>query len=547
MTARDSTPADPPAADPSRRREKTKTARFAGLMGAGILLSRLLGLVRDMFLAYFLGTGHVAEAWLVAFRIPNVLRMHLTEGSLNAAFVPIFNEYLERGDAAETRAMASSACTALGLFLTMISLLGSLVAPEFVHLLAPGFVDVPGKVELTANLMRWTFFYIALVGVAALLMGMLQSLGSFRTSALAQAVFNTAIIVSVFTICPLFGEARERWVYGLVVGSLLGGLVQLLIQIPPLVRAGFLPQPTRRLDHPGVRRIARLMGPTFFGVAIAEIMILANTFLASLLSEGAVAAIEYATRIIQMPYMVLAGAISTAMLPLMSKQSARRDYADLTATLSFTLRAIVFLMVPVGVVTAVLDTEIVQLVLERGAFSAESTARTAHALRFFVPLLLGSSALRLVTAAFFSMQDTRTPVWVSALALVFNVALGAVLMRVMDVAGLALAVSLSPCLASATLLIILSRRVGGFPLVGWPRTLLAVLSGSAVLTGVLLVVARGIEPALGGVPPAAAKVTRLAIPSIVGLGAYLGIGTLWRTEELAFVSRTIGRRLGVVR
>jgi len=521
--------------------EQTRTARFAGLVGAGLLASRILGLVRDVLLAFFLGTGHVAEAWMVAFRIPNVLRMFLTEGSMNSAFVPVLNEYLESRPG-EVRRLVSAATSALAGLLLVITASGALLAPYFVPLVAPGFIDVPGKVELTSHLMSWVFLYLFFAGVAALFMAVLQSKGSFLTSAIAPGLFNVVLIAALFLICPLFGSEHEAWVNGLVVGALVAGLVQVLIQLPPLRRAGLLPRPTFRVRHPGVIRIGRLMLPTFVGVGVAELAIIANTFLASLLEAGAVAAIEYATRIVQVPYMVCAGALSTAMLPLLSRQSARGEHTALLRTLSSTLRAVAFLMVPLSLLTVLMARPVVELLLERGAFAAESTAQTTLALRYFAPLLVGGSLLRLVTAAFFSIQDTRTPVRVATVSLVFNVLLGLALMGPLGVGGLSFAIALTPCLGGGILLVVLARRLGGFPVTGWYRTLAITGLGSL---GLVIVVSL-VEAAIGSwamtLPDVTSDVIRLGVPTVAGLGFYVLVARVGRSTELSFVLGLLRRR-----
>jgi putative peptidoglycan lipid II flippase len=521
--------------------DHAQTARSAGLVGLGLLASRILGLVRDGLLAYFLGTGHVAEAWMVALRIPNVLRTLLTDGSMNSAFVPILNEYLEQSDRSRTVSLINAATSALVLFLGAITILGFLASPLLVHLVAPGFESVPGKLELTADLMQWLFICLFLSAIAALLMGVLQSVGYFVTSSIAPSLFNVMLIVAIFLICPLFGDEPERWVFGLLIGVLASGVLQVLIQVPPLRARKLLPRPSRDLGHPGVRRMGVLLLPTLLGVGVAQFAIIANTLLASLLPDGGVAAVEYATRIIQVPYVVAAGGLGTAMLPQLSRQSARGEHRELLRTLSGSLRTVVFLMVPVGCLIALLAEPVVRLLFERGAFSAESTIRTADALRYFVPLLLGASALRIVTACFFSLQDTQTPVRVAGVALVFNAGLGALLMQTMDVAGLSLAIALTPCLGGLVLVWTLSRRLGGFHWVGWPRMGLTVACASAALFVASALAMRGVD-ALQLEPELADRIAMVTLPGASGLLAYLGTAWAMRSSELGFLAQTFLRR-----
>jgi putative peptidoglycan lipid II flippase len=234
-------PVDGRTTRPGERGERSRMVRAAGLLGGSILGARGLGLVRDVMLAYYLGTGHVVDAWFVANRVPNLLRFHLTEGSLNAAFVPVFSEYLEKHGKREARRFAGSALSAFALVLAGVVLLGVIAAPLLVRVLAPGFKDVPGKLDLAAQLTAWNFAYLLLVALAALGMAMLQSLGHFRTSAVSQLLYNVFVILAIVTVCRVIGDTPEQWILGVMAGVIVSGIVQLAIQVPPLARRDMLP------------------------------------------------------------------------------------------------------------------------------------------------------------------------------------------------------------------------------------------------------------------------------------------------------------------
>lgn len=529
----------------SSSRERAKAARSAGVLGVGVLVARALGLIRDIVVAYFLGTGHVADAWMAAFRIPNMLRWALTEGSLNSAFVPVFNEYLVKRSRAETKRLLGAALFALFVFLLAVTLLGSVGAPIITRLIAPGFGDVPGKIELTAHLLRWTFFYLFFLGLAALLTGVLQSLGHFFTAAASAPLFNIVLIASMFTICPLFPDEPEQWINGLLIGALIAGFLQLAIQVPPLIRRGMFPRPNLQINHPGVQRIGKLILPTLLGVAVIELGVVATTLLASLLGEGAIAAFEYSTRVVQVPYAIGSGALSAAILPLLSRQVAHDDMDDFKKTLSRSLRILAFLMVPCAVLITALAVPIVRLLLERGAFTADSTSQTALAMALFTPTLIGGGALRLVTSAFFALQDTRTPVKVSVVTLVANVLFALLLMKPLGVGGLALGAALAPCVGSLVLVVLFVRRTGALPMDGWGRSMVATLLGSVGMIGAVVLVDRMFAPAWSTLPTIIERVADVGAPALAGTLVYVGVAYLIRSEDLRFIDRVIIRRQGV--
>lgn len=544
MSASDAeTPRPEPRAPGGGREDRKRTARFAGLLGAGILLSRLLGLVRDGLVAYFLGTGLVSDAWLTAFRIPNVLRLALTEGAMSSAFVPVFNEYLERHSKEDQRRLLAASIGAVLLFLCLLTFIGWIGAPLITRLVAPGFASIPGKLELTAHLMRWTFLYVLLLGLAGLLMGALQSLGFFLSSALSPPIFNVGIILSFFLLCPMFGDEPAQWVNGLLLGALLAGALQLGVQIPPLVRRGMMPLPRLDLRHPGVRRMGRLIVPTLVGVGVTEMTVVVTTFLASLLPQGAMSVIEFSGRIVQVPYAIIGGALATALLPLLSRHAVRGHEEEFRRTLSSSLRVIVFLMVPLMALVVLESHAAVALLFERGEFDAAATARTAGALAAFAPLLLGASTVRVASSAFYSLQDTRTPVVAGAWGLLFNAVVGYLAMKSYGVAGLALSASLSTCLSGGVLLLLLVRRTGRPPLAGWGR-----LGGLLVVGGMALVLAvlgvQSLLPRLATGTELIDRAVAVLAPAAVGLTAYLAVATLLRSRELAFLVSTFLRRRG---
>lgn len=522
--------------------DKARTARSAGLLGLGMSAARGLGLVRDILIANALGTGHVAEAWLVAFRIPNLLGFHLATGAFNPVFVPVLNEYLERRGRAETRHLVSAATTAFALLLLAAMVLGMVFAAGIVRISAWGFAEVPGKIEFTAHLMRWCFTYLFMVGLGTIFLAILQSLNDFRSSALAPVVTNIVVIASILFVCPRFGETDEQWVRGLIVGTVLAGVAQVAVHVPGLIRQGMLPRWLLDLGHPGVRKMFRLMPPTLLGVGVTQLSILTTTFLASFLAPGALASLEYATRVVQFPYVICASAFTAAVLPVLSRQSARGDTEGFRRMLDQTLRATVFLMLPVSALFSVLSAEIARLLFERGAFSAESTLTTATALSFVSPIMVTDSLLRILIISFFARQDTRTPVRVAVVTYVATVIMAVVLMSPLGIRGLAIALAAAPLLGAVSLIVVSGRTLGYSVFSEWRRTLLATGFGTLAACAIAVTLRAWLTGALGSTSELVREIVVVTVPGGLGVGTFVSVAWLLQTPEIEFVVRTFLRR-----
>lgn len=437
-------------------------AKSASIISAATLCSRILGFIRDVVIARFFGTGVASEAFVVAFRIPNLLRDLVAEGAANAAFVPVFSDYLVKKEKSEFWYLVRNILGIVFILLVLIALLGILFAPLIARLIAPGFVNEPDKLNLTVKLARILFPYIILVGLTAYSMGLLHTFRSFLTPSLGPAMLNIAMIISILASVRILKEP----IIGLTYGVLLGGLLQLLIQIPPMYKRGFQIKPGKlRLDfsHPGTRQIARLITPRIFGSAVYQLNVFVDTMLASLsniVGVGAVAAIYYANRIIQFPLAIFGIALSSAVLPTMSHQVAKDDLEGLKTTLSFSLRAIYLVMLPVSLGLLILSHPIISLLFQRGEFTAYSTFITSWALLFYSFGLVAFGGIKILVSCFYSLKDTLTPVKVSFLCLIVNIILNIILMFPLRVGGLALASSASAFLNFFILLKLLKKRIG---------------------------------------------------------------------------------------
>lgn len=435
--------------------------KSAGIIGFYTFLSRVLGFIRDIVIAYVFGTAAAAQAFVVAFKIPNLIREMIGEGASNAAFVPIFSEYLVQKEKKEQ--LWDIVRVILSLFLIIlvgITVLGIIFAPWIVKIIAPGFIGDSYKLDLTIRLTRMMFPYLVFIGLTAFGMGVLNSFGSFAVPAMGPCLLNIALIVSALYARNYFREP----VFGLVVGVLAGGFLQFIINLPPIFRRGFrFKGLTFQFKHPVVVRVFKLLLPRAFGSVLYQLNVFIDTICASLgsiVGEGAVAAIYYASRVLQFPLAIFGIAISTASLPVMSKQVASQDIEKLKDTISFSLRNIFLILFPASIVLLVLPLPIVRILFQRGNFSAYSTSITSWALLFYGLGLSTTGMAKILASGFYSLQDTATPVKIGWISLVINIILNLVLMFPLKVGGLALASSISSIVNFFLLLHILQKKIG---------------------------------------------------------------------------------------
>ncbi|MEW5909939.1 MAG: murein biosynthesis integral membrane protein MurJ, partial [Thermodesulfobacteriota bacterium] len=323
-------------------KERSRFTKAAGVVGSATLLSRIFGFVRDMVIAWYFGAGAGADAFFVAFRIPNLLRRLLAEGSLSVSFVPVFTEYLADQGKAEAFRLARSAVKMLALMLIFIVILGLIFSPALIRIIAPGFAGSPDKLALTVTLTRIMFPYIFFIALMALMMGILNTLGHFAAPAAAPVLLNITMIASIFLISP----HMDNPITGLAVGVLVGGAFQLLLQAPFVYRKGIYSKQSTDWKHPGLKKIGQLMLPTIFGAAVYQINILVGTLLASLLPEGSVSYLYYADRLVQFPLGIFAIAVATAVLPSLSRQAAVRDLDGVKETFAHAMKLVTFITLP---------------------------------------------------------------------------------------------------------------------------------------------------------------------------------------------------------
>jgi putative peptidoglycan lipid II flippase len=435
---------------------RRKVLKGATIIGGATLLSRVLGYLRDMVVAHAFGANWVTDAFYVAFRIPSLLRELFAEGSLSAAFIPVFTEYLKTRTPDEARRLARAAFSLLLVILCCTTLIGVLAAPALVAVIAPGFFHAPEQFDLTIRLTQIMFPYLLFISLAALAMGILNALQAFAAPALAPVMLSLGIIGSVFFICP----SLETPIYGLALGVVIGGAGQFLFQVPALFRREMEPGWRWEPAHAGLKRMGQLLLPVLGGLSVTQVNIFINTLLASFLAVGSVTYLYYGMRLIQLPLGVFGVGMAMAILPTLSAQAVERNLEALRSTLAFGLRCILLITVPAMVGLILLRVPIIHLLFEHGAFTRADTLGTAWALLFYAVGLWAYAGVRVVVQAYYSLQDTRTPMWAAALAVGVNIAASLLLMGPLAHGGLALATALAAMVNFLLLLGLLRRRLG---------------------------------------------------------------------------------------
>ena len=464
--------------------ENSRVIRAAGVVGIATMFSRVVGFLRDMVVAGFFGAGLTTDAFFVAFRIPNLLRRLLAEGSLTVSFVPVFTDYLRNKTRQEAMELANITFTALSIILVVISIAGVLLSPLIVTVMAPGFVKIPAQYDLSVFLTRLMFPYILLISLVALCMGILNSLRHFAAPALSPVVLNLAMIAATLTLRDFFREP----IAALAVGVMAGGILQLAMQWPVLVSMGVRLKPDFHFHHPGLKRIGMLMLPAAFGAAIYQINVFVGTILASLLPEGSVSYLYYADRIVELPLGVFAIAVGTATLPSFSDQVALGKMEELKRTITFSLRIILFITIPATVALIALRVPIISVLFQRGQFGAQATLLTAQALLCYAVGLWAFSVIRIIVSAFYALQDTRSPMKAAIVALIVNVVFSIALMFPLKHGGLALATSIASAVNVGMLWVILQQRVGALLDHGFYLSIGKTVVASLAMWGAILAV-----------------------------------------------------------
>lgn len=543
-----------------------RLARSASVVGIAILVSRVLGLIREQVFAASFGAGRELDAFVTAFRIPNLFRDLFAEGALSAAFVTCFTQTLAREGEERAWRLANLVVHALLVVVGGVVLVGIAAAPWVVDVIAPGFADIPGKAELTVHLTRVMFPFLLLVALAAVAMGMLNARGRFGVPASASSFFNLgSIVVGVaagWWLAPEYFAgvwtagsaaraqvapgAAERAIVGMAIGTVVGGALQLVVQLPSLFRLGYRYRPLLSFRDPGVRQVLALMGPATIGAAAVQINVLVNSNFASQLGDGAVSWLNVAFRFMQLPIGLFGVAVGVVALPAVSRSAERADMAEFNGTIVRALRLVFALCLPAAVGLAALAPEFVGLVYQHGRFTAYDTQMASAALIAYAIGLAGYANIKVMVPAFYALGDARTPALISCLSIVVNAAGNWLVMHGLGGGhtGLAAVTSLVALLNFSILFVLLRRRIGAFAGLGTTVLRLGVASlavgATCLAVRALVGLATPIDHTLGR-----ALVTAIAVPAaaavFAGVAAALGVG------EVASVVRRLrpgGRRRG---
>lgn len=517
--------------------ENHSVVEAAGMIGVATFSSRILGFIRDMVLARLFGATPAADAFFVAYRIPNLLRELFAEGSMSSAFIPVFTEYQTLKSQRDAWELASAVFTTLLTIVTGITIIGIVAGSGIVWLLAPGFHDDPAKLAMTALLTQIMFPYLIFISLAALAMGILNSLRAFAAPAFSPVFFNLVIISCAYFLSPRLSEP----ILGVAIGVVAGGAAQFAMQLPGLKRRGMLFGLRCEPGHPGVRRIGWLMVPSLLGLSVTQINITVSTVLASFFAGGPTY-LFYGMRLIQFPLGIFGVALATAILPTLASQAARKALDELRMTLGFGLRMVLFIILPAMLGLILLRQPIVHLFFEHGSFTHDDTVATATAVLCYAVGLWAFAGVRIIVSAFYSLQDTKTPAITAAVSVAANVAFSLIFMRILGAAGLALATALAAMLNGAILVAVLNRRLGGVDWLSISRSSLRAVAASIPLVLACLWVAGAqvwshSDDWIG-------KSVMLLVAMGLSMTGYLGVHAMLRSEELDVVWGMIRRKIG---
>jgi putative peptidoglycan lipid II flippase len=520
--------------------EKARIARAAGLVSAMTLVSRVLGLVREVVFAALIGAGYHSDAFRIGFRIPNLLRDLFAEGALSAAFVPTYARTQKEGGQEAAFALANRVLTLLAVLLGGLIVTAIVFAWPLVSALAPGFDDEPGKAALTVFLTRVMMPFLLLVSFAAVAMGMLNAEERFAIPALSPALFNLVAIAWAALLWAL-GLRLEQVVIGWAVGTLLGGLAQFLVQVPSLRRLGWRFRPEWAPRDPGLLRVARLMAPATVGLAAVQVNIFISSRYASEQS-GAVSWLDYAFRLLYLPIGLFGVALGTIATAGLARRAAEGDMDGLRNTLRQSLSMLAYLTVPATVGLMVLGVPVVRLLYERGRFAPADTQGTAAALFLYSFGLVGYTGVKVLAPAFYALGRPRIPLLASVSAVATNLLVIWAFHSRLGFRAIAIGTALGSLVNSALLAGLFEKRVGGLLGHGLFRPIARMGLAAAAMGGLAWLAAVGLER-LVGTRGLGAQLTTGLVPVVAGVGLYVLLTRALRVGEADVVWRMVRNRL----
>ena len=461
--------------------------RSSAVTGSMTMVSRVLGLARDVVLARMFGPGDGTDAFFLAFKIPNFLRRLFAEGAFNQAFVPVLSEYRSQRSHAEVKTLVDSVAGSLGAVLLALTVIVVIAAPLIAIPLAWGFRDNADKFALFVDMFRITFPYLLLISLTAFASAILNSYDKFAIPALTPALLNVALIGAAVLLSPYMGRPEVA----LAIGVLIAGVAQLVFQLPALARLRLLPIPALNPQHEGVRRVMTLMIPALFGVSVSQINLLLDTFIASLLVSGSVSWLYFSDRLVELPLGIFGIAIATVVLPSLSRKHADKSLADFAAMLDWAFRMVLLIAIPASLALILLAQPLIITLFQGQNFSVDDVTKVTSSLQAYTLGLVAFMSIKVFAPGYYSRQDTRTPVRIGILAMAANMVMNILLVFVLDFAhtGLALATSLAAILNATLLLLgLIRQKVFQFQ-PGWPVFLLRMAVANVLMCVFLWLVA----------------------------------------------------------
>jgi putative peptidoglycan lipid II flippase len=518
--------------------EKRNIVRAAGILGSATMVSRIMGMVRDMVVSRLFGAGLATDAFFAAFQIPNMLRRFFAEGALTSAFVPTFSATLNQRGEKDARELANICFTLLTIVMAAITLAGILLSPWIVGLMFPGFKAVAGKFELTVLLNRVMFPYIFFISLVALCMGILNTVRHFFTPAISTVFLNISMILAALLLRGFF----DIPITALAVGVFIGGCIQLILQMPVLWKKGFPFRFNFDFNNPDVRRIFLLMLPATFGVGVYYLNITVSAILASLLPQGSVSYLYYAQRMFEFPQGIFTVSVAQAVLPSMSKQAAEGNMDGMKESLAYGVRLTLFITIPAMAGLMACTTPIFSLLFMGGEFDYAKAVNAAQALFYYSIGLSFVALTRVLAPAFYALKDTRTPVWSALVAFLLNVIFSLLLMKPLLHGGLALATTLSSLVNMFLLLWLLRRRIGPFGGRGIVISGIKALVASLPMALVVGCICRLVDWSQQG--HKLLKLSVLGSAIAAGLVIYAGVARLLRSDEAMEMTGVIRKKIG---
>ena len=454
--------------------------RSSAVTGSMTMVSRVLGLARDVVLARMFGPGDGTDAFFLAFKIPNFLRRLFAEGAFNQAFVPVLSEYRRQRTHAEVKTLVDSVAGSLSAVLLALTVLVVIAAPLIAIPLAWGFRDNADKFALFVDMFRITFPYLLLISLTAFASAILNSYDKFAIPALTPALLNVAMIGAAVLLSPYMARPEVA----LAVGVLIAGVAQLVFQLPALARLRLLPIPALNPQHEGVRRVMTLMIPALFGVSVSQINLLLDTFIASLLVSGSVSWLYFSDRLVELPLGIFGIAIATVVLPSLSRKHADKSLTEFAAMLDWAFRMVLLIAIPASLALILLAQPLITTLFQGQNFSVDDVIKVTSSLQAYTLGLVAFMSIKVFAPGYYSRQDTRTPVRIGILAMVANMVMNILLVFVLDFAhtGLALATSLAAILNATLLLLgLIRQKVFQFQ-AGWPVFLLRMLLANVLMS-----------------------------------------------------------------